>query len=144
VQALLEAEAAEKARESAADNVGQSVSVGWPTCAGILKTKANRLPQQRAEAAAASERRRATTAELRRTEAELAGLCRTRRSLSYGPPQRWAVAVMSETFDRRSGVSGEYRLRVIVLARKSRLPISQTDCRKRAVRLMRIPKSCPS
>jgi chromosome segregation protein len=70
-QALLEAEAAETAREAAADNV--------ITASGLLtdlrreaEIESESLAQQRAAAAAASERRRATTAELRRIEGELA------------------------------------------------------------------------
>ncbi len=71
VQALLEAEAAEKARESAADNVVKASAL-LADLRRDLENESESLTQQRAEAAAASERRRATTAELRRTEAELA------------------------------------------------------------------------
>lgn len=70
-RALLDAEAAERARESAADDVIRA--------SGLLadlrreaETESESLATQRAAAAAAAERRRATTAELRRLEAELA------------------------------------------------------------------------
>ena len=70
-QALLEAEAAEAAREAAADNVINA--------SGLLsdlrretEVESESLAGQRAAAAAATERRRATTAELRRVEGELA------------------------------------------------------------------------
>ena len=71
--ALLEAEAAETAREAAADNVIRA--------SGLLtelrreaEIESESLAGQRAAAAAAAERRRATTAEVRRTEGELADL----------------------------------------------------------------------
>ncbi len=70
-QALLEAEAAEKAREAAADNVIKASAL-LTDLRRELETESESLTQQRAAAAAASERRRATTAELRRTEGELA------------------------------------------------------------------------
>ena len=70
-RALLDAEAAERARESAADDVIRA--------SGLLadlrreaELESESLAAQRAAAAAAAERRRATTAELRRLEAELA------------------------------------------------------------------------
>jgi chromosome segregation protein len=72
-QALLEAEAAEKAREAAADNVIKASAL-LADLRRELETESESLTQQRAAAAAASERRRATTAELRRTEGELADL----------------------------------------------------------------------
>ena len=69
--ALLEAEAAEQARETAADKVIKA--------SGLLtdlrreaEGESESLAAQRAEAAAAAERRRGTTSELRRTEGELA------------------------------------------------------------------------
>jgi chromosome segregation protein len=70
-QALLEAEAAEAAREAAADNVIRASSL-LADLRRDLETESESLAQQRAAAAAASERRRATTAELRRIEGELA------------------------------------------------------------------------
>lgn len=70
-QALLEAEAAEKAREAAADNVIKASAL-LNDLRRELEIESESLTQQRAAAAAASERRRATTAELRRTEGELA------------------------------------------------------------------------
>ena len=70
-QALLEAEAAETARETAADNVIKA-SARLTDLRRELETESESLTQQRAAAAAASERRRATTAELRRSEGELA------------------------------------------------------------------------
>src|SRR6201988_321908 len=70
-QALLEAEAAEQAREAAADNVVKASAL-LADLRRDLETESESLTQQRAAAAAASERRRATTAELRRTESELA------------------------------------------------------------------------
>ncbi|HXS02809.1 MAG TPA: chromosome segregation protein SMC [Pyrinomonadaceae bacterium] len=70
-QALLEAEAAEKARETAADNVIKASAL-LTDLRRELEAESESLTQQRAAAAAASERRRATTAELRRTEGELA------------------------------------------------------------------------
>ncbi|HTG92692.1 MAG TPA: chromosome segregation protein SMC [Pyrinomonadaceae bacterium] len=70
-RALLDAVAAEQARESAADHVIQA--------SGLLadlrreaEVESESLAAQRAAAAAAAERRRSTTAELRRLEAELA------------------------------------------------------------------------
>ena len=70
-QALLEAEMAEAAREAAADEVIKA--------SGLLadlrreaEIESESLAGQRATAAAAAERRRATTSELRRIEAELA------------------------------------------------------------------------
>src|SRR5687768_2475836 len=70
-EALLEAEAAETAREAAADQVIKaSVSLNeWRKAAEV---ESESLAAQRATAAAAAERRRATTAELRRIEGELA------------------------------------------------------------------------
>src|SRR5205085_7042218 len=69
--ALLEAEAAEMAREAAADNVVRASAL-----LAVLRREAEieseSLAAQRAAAAAAAERRRATSAELRRIEAELA------------------------------------------------------------------------
>src|ERR1044072_1318348 len=69
--ALLEAEAAEQAREAAADNVIRASGL-LTDLRRELETESESLTQQRAAAAAASERRRATTAELRRTASELA------------------------------------------------------------------------
>ncbi|HEY4424435.1 MAG TPA: chromosome segregation protein SMC [Pyrinomonadaceae bacterium] len=70
-QALLEAEAAETAREAAADKVIRA-SASLADLRREAETESDSLAQQRAAAAAASERRRATTAELRRIEGELA------------------------------------------------------------------------
>src|SRR6185295_14459041 len=70
-QALLDAEASEKAREAAADNVIKASGL-LTDLRRELETESESLTQQRAAAAAASERRRATTAEVRRTESELA------------------------------------------------------------------------
>ena len=70
-RALLEAEAAETAREAAADNVIKASAL-LADLRRELETESESLAQQRAAAAAASERRRATTAELRRIEGELA------------------------------------------------------------------------
>ncbi len=70
-QALLDAEAAEKARETAADNVIKASQL-LNDLRRELETESESLTQQRAAAAAASERRRATSAEVRRTESELA------------------------------------------------------------------------
>jgi len=70
-QALLEAEAAETAREAAADKVIRA-SASLNDLRREAETESDSLAQQRAAAAAASERRRATTAELRRIEGELA------------------------------------------------------------------------
>ncbi len=70
-QALLEAEAAETAREAAADKVIKA-SASLTDLRREAETESDSLAQQRAAAAAASERRRATTAELRRIEGELA------------------------------------------------------------------------
>ncbi|HEX6730986.1 MAG TPA: hypothetical protein VF074_13270, partial [Pyrinomonadaceae bacterium] len=70
-EALLEAQAAESARESAADTV-----IRASTLLADLRREAEieseSLATQRAEAAAAAERRRATTSEVRRVESELA------------------------------------------------------------------------
>jgi chromosome segregation protein len=70
-QALLEAEAAETAREAAADKVIRASAL-LADLRREAETESDSLAQQRAAAAAASERRRATTAELRRIEGELA------------------------------------------------------------------------
>ena len=70
-QALLEAEAAETAREAAADKVIKASAL-LNDLRREAEVKSDSLAQQRAAAAAASERRRATTAELRRIEGELA------------------------------------------------------------------------
>jgi chromosome segregation protein len=70
-QALLEAEAAETAREAAADKV-INASAMLTDLRREAETESESLAHQRAAAAAASERRRATTAELRRIEGELA------------------------------------------------------------------------
>jgi chromosome segregation protein len=70
-QALLEAEAAETAREAAADKVIKA-SASLTDLRREAESESESLAQQRAAAAAASERRRATTAELRRVEGELA------------------------------------------------------------------------
>jgi chromosome segregation protein len=70
-QALLEAEAAETAREAAADKVIKA-SASLTDLRREAETESESLAHQRAAAAAASERRRATTAELRRIEGELA------------------------------------------------------------------------
>src|SRR4029079_17095334 len=70
-RALLEAEAAEAAREASADNV-----INASALLADLRREAEivgeGLAVQRATAAAAAERRRATTAEVRRIEGELA------------------------------------------------------------------------
>src|SRR5689334_2305326 len=70
-QALLEAEAAESARETAADNVIKASAL-LTDLRREAELESESLAGQRAAAAAAAERRRATTAELRRTEGELA------------------------------------------------------------------------
>src|ERR1041385_5586412 len=71
VEALSEAEAAEAAREAAADQVIKA-SVSLTELRRAAEVESESLAEQRAAAAAASERRRATTAELRRIEGELA------------------------------------------------------------------------
>jgi chromosome segregation protein len=70
-QALLEAEAAEQAREASADRVIKASSL-LADLRREAEVESESLAGQRAAAAAAAERRRATTAELRRTEGELA------------------------------------------------------------------------
>jgi chromosome segregation protein len=70
-QALLESEAAEQAREAAADRVIKASSL-LTDLRREAEVESESLAGQRAAAAAAAERRRATTAELRRTEGELA------------------------------------------------------------------------
>jgi chromosome segregation protein len=69
--ALLEAEAAETAREAAADKV-ISASAHLADLRREVEIDSESLAEQRAAAAAAAERRRATTAEVRRIEGELA------------------------------------------------------------------------
>ena len=69
--ALLEAEAAEAARELAADNVIKASSL-LADLRREAEIESESLASQRAAAAAAAERRRATTAEVRRVESELA------------------------------------------------------------------------
>jgi chromosome segregation protein len=70
-QALSDAEAAEAAREAAADQVIKA-SASLTELRKAAETESESLAEQRAAAAAAAERRRATTAELRRIEGELA------------------------------------------------------------------------
>ncbi|HEX5873642.1 MAG TPA: AAA family ATPase, partial [Pyrinomonadaceae bacterium] len=70
-RALLEAEAAEAAREAAADNVIKASAL-LNELRRETEIESESLAEQRATAAAAAERRRATTAELRRLESELA------------------------------------------------------------------------
>lgn len=72
-RALLEAEAAEAAREAAADNVIRASAL-LAELRREAELESESLAGQRAAAAAAAERRRATTAELRRIEGELADL----------------------------------------------------------------------
>ena len=69
--ALLEAEAAEAAREAAAENVIRASAL-LADLRREAEIESESLAAQRAAAAAAAERRRATTAELRRIEGELA------------------------------------------------------------------------
>ncbi|HEY2962339.1 MAG TPA: chromosome segregation protein SMC [Pyrinomonadaceae bacterium] len=70
-QALTDAEAAEAAREAAADQVIRA-SASLAELRRTAEVESESLAEQRAAAAAAAERRRATTAELRRIEGELA------------------------------------------------------------------------
>ncbi len=70
-RALLEAEAAETAREAAADNVIKASAL-LTDLRREAEIESESLAGQRAAAAAAAERRRATTAEVRRIEGELA------------------------------------------------------------------------
>ena len=70
-QALTDAEAAEAAREAAADQVIRA-SASLAELRKTAEVESESLAEQRAAAAAAAERRRATTAELRRSEGELA------------------------------------------------------------------------
>jgi chromosome segregation protein len=70
-RALLEADAAETARELAADNVIKASAL-LTDLRREAEIESESLAAQRAAAAAAAERRRGTTAELRRTEGELA------------------------------------------------------------------------
>lgn len=70
-RALLEAETAETAREAAADNVIRA-SARLNDLRREAEIESESLAGQRATAAAAAERRRATTSELRRVEGELA------------------------------------------------------------------------
>jgi chromosome segregation protein len=71
IQALSEAEAAEAAREAAAEQVIRA-SASLTELRKAAEIESESLAEQRATAAAATERRRATTAELRRIEGELA------------------------------------------------------------------------
>jgi chromosome segregation protein len=70
-QALLDAESAETARETAADNVIRASALLADLRRGA-EVESESLAQQRATAAAAAERRRATSSEVRRMEGELA------------------------------------------------------------------------
>lgn len=70
-RALLEAEAAEAAREAAADNVIRASAL-LTDLRREAEVESESLAGERAAAAAAAERRRATTAEVRRIEGELA------------------------------------------------------------------------
>jgi chromosome segregation protein len=72
-RALSEAEAAETARETAADNVIKASAL-LTDLRREAEIESESLAGQRATAAAAAERRRATTSELRRIEGELADL----------------------------------------------------------------------
>src|SRR5262249_44430695 len=67
-QALLDAAAAESARETAADNVIRASAL-LADLRREAEVESDSLAQQRATSAAAAERRRATTAEVRRIEA---------------------------------------------------------------------------
>ena len=69
--ALLDAEEAEAAREAAADNVIKASAL-LADLRREAEIEGEGLAGQRATAAAAAERRRATTAEVRRIEGELA------------------------------------------------------------------------
>src|SRR5688572_24387835 len=69
--ALIEAETAEAARETAADNVIRASAL-LTDLRRETELESESLAEQRAAAAAAAERRRSTTAELRRIEGELA------------------------------------------------------------------------
>jgi chromosome segregation protein len=71
MNALAEAEAAEAAREAAADNVIRASAL-LTDLRREAEVESESLAGQRASAAAAAERRRSTTAELRRIEGELA------------------------------------------------------------------------
>jgi chromosome segregation protein len=73
IQALSEAEAAEAARDAAAEQVIRA-SASLTELRRAAEIESESLAEQRATAAAAAERRRATTAELRRIEGELADL----------------------------------------------------------------------
>jgi chromosome segregation protein len=70
-RALLDADAAEQAREAAADRVIKASAL-LTDLRREAEVESESLAGQRAAAAAAAERRRATTAELRRSEGELA------------------------------------------------------------------------
>ena len=72
-QALIDAEAAEAARETAADKVIRASTL-VADLRREAETEGETLAGQRATAAAAAERRRATSAEVRRVESELADL----------------------------------------------------------------------
>jgi len=72
-QALIDAEAAEAARETAADKVIKASTL-VADLRREAETEGETLAGQRATAAAAAERRRATSAEVRRVESELADL----------------------------------------------------------------------
>ena len=89
-QALLEAEAAETAREAAADNVIKASAL-LTDLRRKRRSRANRW-QDNAAAAAAAERRRATTAELRRIEGELADFA-ARVERYRWISRRWPAAV---------------------------------------------------
>ena len=69
-QALLDATAAESARETAADNVIRASAL-LADLRREAEVESDSLAHQRATSAAAAERRRATTAEVRRIEAEV-------------------------------------------------------------------------
>lgn len=73
MSALAEAEAAETARETAADNVIRA-SASLTDLRRAAELESESLAGRRAASAAAAERRRSTTAELRRIEGELADL----------------------------------------------------------------------
>ena len=106
-RALLEAEAAETAREAAADNVIRASAL-LTDLRREAEIESESLAGQRATAAAAAERRRATTAEVRRIEGELADFAarveRYRMDLAeMAAPQR-----RSETVDCLSGTGSQF------------------------------------
>ena len=118
-QALQEAETAEAAREASADNVIKASAL-LADIRREAEIESEALAGQRATAAAAAERRRATTAEVRRLESELAD---------------FAARVERYRFDltEMSGRTDELRLSIAELEQKASFVDSDREREEREI-----------